>query len=35
MVEPEGGWTKAAWKALADEADVGRRGQGAVVEAMR
>ena len=35
MVEPAGGWSKASWDALIAEADAGRRGQGAVVEANR
>jgi hypothetical protein len=35
MVEPEGGWTKAKWRALTAEADTRLQAQGAIVEAMR
>ena len=35
MVEPVGGRSQASWQALFAEADTGRRGQVAVVEANR
>jgi len=35
MVERTGGWEAADWQWLRAEAEVGRRGQGAVVEASR
>ena len=35
MVQPAGGWAKAKWAALIQEADIRLQGQGAIVEAMR